>query len=48
MTVLGINGEATAKWHEVHISPEQATMLGVAVLVVSGAVFFMGRTKKTA
>ena len=46
MTVLGVNSEVTAKWHEVHLSPEQATMLGVAVLVVSGVLLFMGRAKK--
>jgi hypothetical protein len=48
MTVLGANTETSAKWHEVHLSPEQATMFGVAVLVVSGILFFMGRPKKTA
>ena len=48
MTVLGINSEATAKWHEVHIDPMQSVMLGVAVLVVSGVLFMMGRPKKTA
>jgi APA family basic amino acid/polyamine antiporter len=46
MTVLGINGEATAKWHEVHLSPEQAVVCGVVVLVISGALFMMGRPKK--
>ena len=46
MTALGVNGEATAKWHEVHATPEQAVMLGVAVLVVSGVLFFVGRPKK--
>jgi APA family basic amino acid/polyamine antiporter len=46
MTVLGINGEATAKWHEVGVEPSQAAMLGVGVLVVSGVLFMMGRPKK--
>ena len=48
MTVLGVNGEATAKWHEVHVTPEQATIAGVVVLVVSGVLVAMGRPKKTA
>ncbi len=48
MSVLGVNGEATAKWHEVHVTPEQATITGVVVLVVSGVLVAMGRPKKTA
>ena len=47
MTVLGITGETTAKWHEVHITAEQACMLGVAALVVGGGMFMAGRPKKT-
>ena len=46
MSVMGINGEATAKWHEVHVTPEQATITGIVVLVVSGVLFMMGRPKK--
>jgi APA family basic amino acid/polyamine antiporter len=46
MTVLGINGEATAKWAEVGVEASQAAMLGVGVLVVSGVLFMMGRPKK--
>ncbi len=46
MSVMGINGEATAKWHEVHVTPEQATIAGIVVLVVSGVLFMMGRPKK--
>jgi APA family basic amino acid/polyamine antiporter len=48
MTVLGINGEATAKWHELGIQASQATTAGFVVLAVSAALFFMGRSKKTA
>jgi len=48
MTVLGINTEATAKWHEVHVSPMQATIAGAAVLAISGVIFMVGRPKKTA
>ncbi len=46
MTVLGINREATAKWHEVGISAEQATAWGLGILVVSSALFFMGRPRQ--
>ena len=46
MTVLGINREATAKWHEVGISAEQATAWGLGILVVSAALFFMGRPRQ--
>ena len=45
MTVLGVNGEATAKWHEVGIEASQAAIAGVVVLVVSGVLFMMGRPK---
>ena len=45
MTVLGINGEATAKWHEVHVTPEQAAIGGFVVLVVSSILVYMGRPK---
>jgi basic amino acid/polyamine antiporter, APA family len=48
MTVLGINGEATAKWHEVHVTPEQAAIGGFVVLVVSTVLVFVGRSKRTA
>ena len=49
MTVLGINREATAKWHEVPVTPEQAAVGGAIILVVSAAMFMMGRPKtKTA
>jgi hypothetical protein len=48
MTYLGINGEATAKWHEVGVSSGQAAAGGFVVLLISSALFFMGRAKKTA
>ena len=47
MTVLGITGETTAKWHEVHVTAEQACLLGVVTLVVGGGMFMAGRPKKT-
>jgi APA family basic amino acid/polyamine antiporter len=46
MTVIGINKEATAKWHEVPVTAEQAAVFGVVLLVVSGVLFAMGRPKK--
>ncbi len=49
MTVLGINHEATAKWHEVPVTPEQTAVGGAIILVVSAAMFMMSRPKpKTA
>jgi uncharacterized membrane protein len=32
MTEFGITSEATAKWHEIHVTPEQADAVGLAVL----------------
>jgi APA family basic amino acid/polyamine antiporter len=46
MTVIGVNKEATAKWHEVPVTAEQAAVFGVVLLVVSGVLFAMGRPKK--
>jgi APA family basic amino acid/polyamine antiporter len=46
MTFLGINGEATAKWHEIGISSGQAAAFGAVVLAISAALFMMGRPKK--
>ncbi len=48
MTVLGINGEATAKWDELGISAGQASIAGFVVLAISGLLFAMGRSKKAA
>lgn len=49
MTVLGINHEATAKWHEVPVTAVQAAVGGAIILVVSGVMFHLGRPKpKTA
>ena len=48
MTVLKINSEATAKWHEVHVTPEQAAIGGFVVLVVSAVLVFVGRSKRAA
>ena len=48
MTVLKINSEATAKWHEVHVTPEQAAIGGFVVLVVSAVLGFVGRSKRAA
>ena len=46
MTFLGINGEATAKWHEVHVTAGQAAAGGAVILALSGVMFMMGRSKK--
>jgi APA family basic amino acid/polyamine antiporter len=46
MTVLGITGETTAKWHEVHVGPMTAVIAGVVILAVSGGMFLAGRPKK--
>ena len=46
MTFLGVNGEATAKWHEIGISSGQAAAFGAVVLAISGVLFMMGRPKK--
>jgi len=46
MTFLGINGEATAKWHEIGITSGQAAAFGAVVLAVSLVLFMMGRPKK--
>ncbi len=48
MSVLGINGEATARWHEVGVTPIQASILGFLVLAVSSVLFLIGRPRKTA
>ncbi|MEO8359127.1 MAG: amino acid permease [Vicinamibacteria bacterium] len=46
MTVLGITGETTAKWHEIHTDAMTAVVVGAVALVVSGVLFMMGRPKK--
>lgn len=48
MSVFGINGEATARWHEVGVGPTQASIFGLVVLAVSAVTFMIGRPKKTA
>jgi hypothetical protein len=40
MTEFGITTEATAKWHEIHVTAEQADAVGLAVLG-SGIVIFV-------
>jgi APA family basic amino acid/polyamine antiporter len=49
MTELEITTEATAKWHEIHASPEGAVGLGLKVLGYGLAVFVVGMIlRKTA
>jgi APA family basic amino acid/polyamine antiporter len=43
MTEFGITSEATAKWHEIHVTPAQADALGLGVLAAGAAVFVLGR-----
>jgi hypothetical protein len=43
MTELGITTEATTKWHEIHVTPHQADMVGLAVLATGTVVFAAGR-----
>ena len=42
MTEFGITTEATAKWHEIHVTPEQADTVGLLVLGTGLAVFVIG------
>jgi hypothetical protein len=42
LTRLGITTEATARWHEVHLTPEQADLFGLAVLVAGAIVLVTG------
>jgi len=42
MTEFGITTEATAKWHEIHVTPEQADTVGLLVLGTGLMVFLVG------
>jgi APA family basic amino acid/polyamine antiporter len=42
MTEFGITSEATAKWHEIHVTPEQADAVGLMVLGAGVAVCLAG------
>jgi APA family basic amino acid/polyamine antiporter len=42
MTEFGITSEATAKWHEIHVTPEQADTVGLMVLGAGLAVCLAG------
>jgi APA family basic amino acid/polyamine antiporter len=44
MTEFGITTEALTKWHEIHVTPEQADTVGLAVLAVGAVLFVAGRT----
>jgi APA family basic amino acid/polyamine antiporter len=43
MTQFGITTEATTKWHEVHVTPQQADTVGLVVLGLGAVVFVAGR-----
>ncbi len=42
MTEFGITTEATAKWHEIHVTAEQADAVGLMVLGTGALVFILG------
>ena len=42
MTEFGITTEATAKWHEIGVTPHQADMVGLGVLGVGMLLFLVG------
>ena len=48
MTELGITGEETAKWHEIHVTPHQADVLGLALLGGGIAVLLVGAVLRRA
>ena len=43
MTEFGITTEALTKWHEIHVTPQQADTVGLAVLATGAVVFAAGR-----
>ncbi len=43
MTEVGITTEALTKWHEIHVTPHEADMVGLAVLASGAVVFVLGR-----
>jgi Ca2+/Na+ antiporter len=43
MTELGITNENTAKWHEIHVTPEQADTVGLSILAIGAVIFAIGR-----
>jgi len=42
MTEFGITSEATAKWHEINVTPEQADTVGLAVLGLGVVILLAG------
>lgn len=44
MSVFGVTSEAIAKWHEVHVSAEQAFYGGLGLTVAGAVLFAMGRS----
>ena len=43
MTELGFTSEAITKWQEIHVTPQQADNVGLAVLATGAVVFVIGR-----
>ncbi len=43
MTEFGVTSEAITKWHEIHVTPQQADAVGLGVLAAGAVVFVAGR-----
>ena len=48
MTEFGITTEATTKWHEIGVTPEQADAVGLMVLGAGVVVFLVGAALRKA
>ena len=48
MTEFGITSENTAKWHEIHVTPQQADSVGLMVLGTGAALFALGTVVRKA
>jgi len=42
LTEWGVTNENTAKWHEIHVTPEQAVGVGIQVLAIGIAILIAG------
>jgi hypothetical protein len=42
LTRIGVTTEATARWHEIHVSPEQADIVGLLIVAVGAVVLATG------
>ena len=48
MTEFGITKENTAKWHEIHVTAEQADLVGLAVLGMGAVLLGAGLAMRKA